>query len=66
MLMVEFGAWEKNGVSLCSKRPSESDLLCCFDGMRIMTGSLDRTARVWDPKSGYSFIPTKLGGELMV
>ena len=35
-----------------------------FDGTRIVTGSLDRTARVWEPKSGYSHFPAKLAGEL--
>lgn len=31
-----------------------------FDGRRIVTGSLDKTARVWDPESGcvlQSYLP---------
>jgi F-box and WD-40 domain protein CDC4 len=37
-----------------------------FDGRRIVTGSLDKTARVWDLQSGYASNPSKLSGELMV
>jgi WD40 repeat protein len=67
MIMMErCGVWKKK-VGLHVLKGHESKIYSvAFDGKRIVTGSMDKTVRVWDPASGYVYHPRPLFGIILL